>query len=323
MIYAIIQQSRIKILYSKHLRVLFLTVISLFAAIYTSIAVADNIAENIDHNKQMEPIFVSITWLKNHHEDKDIVIVDSRTEKEYKKGHILNAVNIPMRKTYKPTKNIYKMGGFKQIKKLFSNAGIEYGKHIIVYGDSSYFNASRVFYVFEAYGHQEISILETGFPGWTHNSDSLISMTETIIDKSDYRPVIDPDRIVSKFEMQLAINDDDKIIIDSRPVKHYLGLLSITDRKGKIPSAINIPATSNYELADGLRHVKPMEDLTALYANINKNKKIYLYCNEGLEASRTYSILRKLGFDVAQYDGSWFEWGSDHKLPIEGPDSSE
>ncbi len=289
--------------------------VSIAMALLVSMLIA-NAGTDTDINAD-EMIFVDSSWLAQHLTDNNLIIIDARTSSEFEKGHITNAVNIPMKRTYKPTKNIYKIGDLRQIQLLFSQAGIEHNKRIIIYGDSTYLNSSRVYYVFEAYGHKKLSVLEAGYPGWIRNSTNPVSTKTTKPKVTDYTPRIEPNRILSKFEMQLAISDADKIILDSRPLDHFQGKASVSDRFGKIPTAINMPANDNYIDVDGLRKLKSMEELTKMYAHIDPSKKIYLYCNEGLNASRTYAVMRLLGFDIAQYDGSWYEWGYDHKLPIE------
>ena len=48
----------------------------------------------------------------------------------------------------------------------------------------------------------------------------------------------------------------------------------------------------------------------------DKNKKIISYCDIGKISSSNYFALRQLGYEVANYDASWKEWGNDLELPI-------
>jgi len=56
-------------------------------------------------SKNTMPIIVSVKWLKQHINDKDILLIDVRKEQEYKKGHIKGAVNMPVMKDFFTKKN--------------------------------------------------------------------------------------------------------------------------------------------------------------------------------------------------------------------------
>lgn len=266
-----------------------------------------------------QEILVNNHWLIKQLNNETVVIVDSRTADEYAKGHILNAVNIPVASTYSTSKNNFKTGDLQQIQNLLSQVGIDYGQTLVIYGDGSYLDASRVFYVFEAFGLKDVKILDGGFPGWKRTPTNPISITPRALQVSAYIPRMEPLHTISKLDMLLAINDDDKVIIDARSTKDFLGTSNATDRTGHIPTAINVPSTENYRINGGVTQFKSLTELLEIYSNISKNKTIYLYCNKGKESARTYVVLRKLGFHVAQYDGSWYEWKNDINLPIVNP----
>lgn len=46
---------------------------------------------------------------------------------------------------------------------------------------------------------------------------------------------------------------------------------------------------------------------------------VSIYCSVGLASSLECLVLRELGYDVANYDTSWKEWGNDASLPIVSP----
>ena len=65
--------------------------------------------------------------------------------------------------------------------------------------------------------------------------------------------------------------------------------------------------------------LKSRQELSELYKDLPKDKKIITYCSVGLASSLEYLVLRELGYDVANYDASWKEWGNDASLPIVSP----
>jgi thiosulfate/3-mercaptopyruvate sulfurtransferase len=62
--------------------------------------------------------------------------------------------------------------------------------------------------------------------------------------------------------------------------------------------------------------LKPPEDLRKLYAGLDPEKETIVYCQSGVRAAETATVLRELGFkDVKVYDASWLAWGSNLALP--------
>lgn len=88
-------------------------------------------------------------------------------------------------------------------------------------------------------------------------------------------------------------------------------------RFGHIPNAISIPVESNIIQNADQSGLKSIKELKSLYKGIPEDKKVIIYCKIGLVSSTNYFALRELGYDVANYDASWREWGNDDSLPIE------
>ena len=265
---------------------------------------------------QAGEVLVSSQWLVKHQHDQDLLIVDARSEVEYRKGHISGAVNIPVKDTFNPLINTDRVGNLKHISELFSNAGIRNEQTVVIYDGNTYIDAGRVFWVFEVYGHKNVKLLDGGIKGWVAYSKQSLSQVSKRPEKTRYIPTIEPERHVTKFSMRLALEDKNKVIIDARTAKEFKGEASIAKRAGHIPNAINISWEENFVEINGIKMLKPVEELRKLYDGRVKNKQALLYCNKGKQSSLSYAILRQLGHNAAHYDGSWYEWGNDEKLPI-------
>lgn len=267
---------------------------------------------------QEDMILVDIDWMSKHLHDDNLVVVDARTEKEYLLGHIPSAVNIPVMQTYNPVHPKDRVANLQYISKLFSKAGIRNKQTIVVYDNTEYKDAGRVFWVFEVYGHRNVKLLNGGFVLWK-KKNLPVSRVMANVSASDYVPMIEPERLITRLDMRLAIEDDSKVIIDARSHDEYIGKQSEASRFGHIPHAKSIPSDANFDMVDGVKMLKPASELKKIYSNLAADKKIYTYCNKGKGSSLTYALLRQLGYDTAHYDGSWYEWGNDATLPIEQP----
>ena len=275
---------------------------------------ADSIASN--HPLQLPPGFVvDVTWLLQNYKNDSLVVVDVRKPTTYTNGHISGAVNIPVQSTFSSKSDNEIVAPISHIQDLLSNSGIDNETNIVLYDDGEYVNAARVFWVLEVYGHKKVGILDGGFPVWELKS-LPISNTHTKRQPKTYVPTIVPEILSTKFSTRLAINDENKQIIDARSKDEYSGRKSITERFGHIPKAINIPSSLNYKNINGINIIKTIDELNGIYKNIDSSKKVITYCNKGKESALTYLILRRLGYNVSAYDGSWLEWSRDPTLPV-------
>ena len=241
----------------------------------------------------------------------EYIILDTREPEKYNKGHIKGALNFPILLTYDNQIKSGKIATPQKIVKLFRNLGLDINKNIVVYDDGIFFDAARLFWTLEVYGFTNIKILNSSYKKWNENNYPSNNITPKVI-KSNYITTINSDRLATKFTTQIASLSPKKIIIDARATTSFKGEQSTAKRFGHIPSAQNIPATHNINN----KKLQPLSKLKEIYKDLNKDKKIILYCAIGRISSTNYFALRELGYDVANYDASWQEWGNDFSLPI-------
>lgn len=163
--------------------------------------------ENID-GKQTEKLLNS---------DKDVLIIDVRSEYEYEKGHLLNAINLP-----------YDDDDFKSE----LNEIIDYkDKIVLVYCRSG--NRSE---------KAAVKLVDNGFKNVKNVTDG--------VDEYDYK-LVKVDNITGR-EAEKMINDDkhdkDLIILDVREPKDF--------NNGHLLNAINIPIENIDKRMDELRNYK-------------------------------------------------------------------
>lgn len=162
--------------------------------------------ENID-GKQTEKLLNS---------DKDVLIIDVRSEYEYEKGHLLNAINLPYDDDFKSELNEI----------------IDYkDKIVLVYCRSG--NRSE---------KAAVKLVDNGFKNVKNGTDG--------VDEYDYK-LVKVDNITGR-EAEKMINDDkhdkDLIILDVREPKDF--------NNGHLLNAINIPIEDIDKRMDELRNYK-------------------------------------------------------------------
>ena len=260
------------------------------------------------------PSIVSVEWLKKHFNDKNLVVIDVRDYKDYKKGHLKKAVNVPAFEKLFDKKNNWKLPKLSELKNTFSKAGINDKTLVVVYGNDELIWAARFYWISELLGHKNVGLLEVSYK---YAKKYLpISKRDYIPEKSNFIPKIDDSILSTTLATLLAIHK--AIIIDGRPPEYYCGKKSLAKRKGHIPTALNYPGSGNYRIKSAGAFFKDLEELKRIYKNLPKNKKIIIYCQDGADAALNFIALKELGYkDVSVYEGGWFEWGNDLNLPIE------
>lgn len=257
------------------------------------------------------PSFVDVEYLQQHYNDKNLVIIDVRDAKSYKKGHLKRAVNLPASTYLFDTKHQYMMPKLDFLAKAFSNAGINKESKVVVYGNNELIWGARFYWLARVLGHNEVGLLKVGYGKWKSNA----LPTTTKIYKptpTHFIPRINNKIIATKLSTMMAINKES--ILDGRPFAFYKGEKSHAKRYGHIPSALNYPGKDNYDLNGS--GMKSFSQLKSLYKNLPKNKRVILYCEDGADAALNFMVLQEMGYNASVYDGSWLEWGNDSNLPI-------
>lgn len=263
-----------------------------------------------------ETLHVTPDWLHAHLQDSQLVVIDARPPESYAEDHITGAVNFPDSLTYQQKSSGGTIVEPMAMQALLRARGIDQDKLIVVYDAGQLLDAARVFWVLEVYGLNQVRLLSPGYAAWVKRQFAVTKEVPTPT-PSQYIPTINHKRIASKFTTQLATVNPEQSVIDARDADSYQGKKSSAARFGHIPSAVNFPATHNFGSADGMVSLRGIEELQAQYSTLPKGKKIILYCEIGRASAANYLVLRELGYDVANYDGSWREWGNDLTLPIE------
>lgn len=243
-------------------------------------------------------------------------IIDVRNAKDYAQSHIEGALNFSAELTYENKNLDGRITNPATIQKLFQNLGLNINDNIVVYDEGSFFNAARVFWTFEVYGFTNVKLLNAGYSEWSSKGLPTSKNTPKVT-PSNYVASINTDRLSTKFTTQIATKNPNQVIIDARSYDSYIGKKSVAQRFGHIPKAIHIPAVHNLTKEQSAPKLKDTQLLKDLYKDINKDKKVVIYCAIGKVAATNYFALRELGYKVSNYDASWKEWGNDFSLPIE------
>ena len=159
-------------------------------------------ANQINKNNAEMPAIVPTAWLKENTTNPRLVIVDLRTQKEYKAGHIKNSINIPALKNLFDEK--FLIPKLDILKELLSNAGIDKDSLVLAYDNGDFIWSARFYWLLETLGHTNVGILKFGY-GEKLKKEFPVSMNNYKAQRKEFIIRVDNEKIQTKLSTLLAI----------------------------------------------------------------------------------------------------------------------
>jgi thiosulfate/3-mercaptopyruvate sulfurtransferase len=270
-------------------------------------------------------VLVETDWVAAHLDDPKVRLVESDEDVLlYEIGHIPGATKLDWH-TDQQSQLIRDFVTKEEFEQLMSSRGIANDTTVVFYGDRNNWYAAYTYWLFKMYGHEDCRIMNGGRAKWEAEGRPY---TREV-------PQYPPTRYTAK-EADLSIRafrdevlahmQAGKPIVDVRSPEEYRGEVihmanypqEGAQRAGHIPGAQNIPWATAAN-PDGT--FKGAAELREIYAGkgITPDQPVVAYCRIGERSAHTWFVLTQLlGYpDVRNYDGSWTEWGSLVRAPIE------
>lgn len=265
---------------------------------------------------------VSQTWLLEHLEDPDVVVIDCRFSlsdtqlgrQQYQTSHILGAYYLDLNQDL--SSQVVKHGGRHPLPNAtnlasnLSSIGVNSQQTLVVaYDDSRLAFASRLWWLLRYFGHEQVAVLDGGFSEWcaaNYPVNNLIPEPR----KANFVPHLRTDMLVNITDVKSSIDNQNTVLIDSREKERYLGIREPIDKiAGHIPGAVNYPWQ---EVTDSKGYILPLSEQRKRWEtlkSVEDLKEIIVYCGSGVTACVNLLSLELAGIKGSKlYAGSWSDW---------------
>jgi thiosulfate/3-mercaptopyruvate sulfurtransferase len=311
----------------------------------------------------VERPLVSTAWLADHLADPNLRIVDARWRGEAKDApgtalsralfqatHIPGAV--PFHWHYDLSHTVDGVRDMllppERFAEVMAAAGIGDDTTVVAYAETDYSGAARLWWALRYYGHEQVAILDGGLDKWQAEGRAIATRTvKSIVALVRFTARPQPKWLATGDEIQRALHAarGELAQVDTRPLEQYMGQAVWTPhgsrysttgapnidigargpmRSGHIATAVHLHASANLDPTTWT--YLPPEVLRARVeaAGVRPAQHFITYCGVGISASLGLFSLYLAGYrNLALYDGSWEEWGTDPSRPIEtGPDQN-
>lgn len=263
---------------------------------------------------------VSCEWLSGQLDNPQVIVVDCRFQltnpewgyQQYLSSHIRGAYYLDLEKDLSSC--VGQHGGRhplphpQLLAQKLAAIGINSGETlVVVYDDSRFAFAARLWWLLRYLGHKNVALLDGGWTAWQAGGYPVTALLPTP-KLGRFTPQLHPDWIVDIETVKAIQASPSVVVIDSRSGERYRGEREPIDPiAGHIPGAVNSPWTQVCDQQGYLQTVAFQEKLWADY----QQAEIIVYCGSGVTACVNLLSLTLVGSEnVKLYPGGWSDWCS-------------
>uniref|UniRef100_G1TED0 Sulfurtransferase n=2 Tax=Oryctolagus cuniculus TaxID=9986 RepID=G1TED0_RABIT len=202
--------------------------------------------------------------------------------------------------------------GAEQFAEYAGRLGVGAATHVVVYdaSEQGLYAAPRVWWMFRAFGHRTVSLLDGGLRHWLRQGLPLGS-GKSHPAPAEFHAQLDPAFVKTYEDIKENLEARRFQVVDARAAGRFQGTEPEPRdgiEPGHIPGTVNIPFTE-FMTPEGLE--KSPEEIQRLFQEkkVDLSRPLVATCGSGVTACHVALGAYLCGKpDVPIYDGSWVEW---------------
>jgi thiosulfate/3-mercaptopyruvate sulfurtransferase len=273
----------------------------------------------------MSSLLVSASWLHDHLDDPQVVVVDCRFalmqpeqgQEHYWEGHIPGAFYLDLNRDL--SSPVSKHGGrhplpdVETLAKKLEAIGVcsepaENPTLVVAYDDSRMAFAARLWWLLRYLGHDRVSILDGGLSAWKAAGYAIASEVPPVR-SGKFVPRVQADFVRDVEQVKVRKVLPGVVLVDSREGDRYRGEREPIDPvAGHIPGAVNYPWQ---DVTDAQEFCRSVQEQQQRWQDLDQAGEIIVYCGSGVTACVNLLSLELAGITSGKlYAGSWSDWCS-------------
>ncbi len=223
-------------------------------------------------------LLVNVEWLALNVSDSNVVVIDCDSADAYARGHIPGSVHLPTHMYVKSAKDKLFVMDENEFSSMCSGLGIDNDTMVVTYDNSQSLYATRLWWVFDYYGHDKVRVLNGGWRQWIEQANECSFSRPNIRENKIFTIGSNLDRYADKDALLEACSLDSTLVWDVRSDGEFAGTETRNNaRSGHVPGSVHLEW---FNLMDRETHLfKSEQDIRAILSGngIALDKAIYTY----------------------------------------------
>ena len=231
--------------------------------------------------------------------------LERNAQAEYLQGHLPRAVfadidEISDQQTSLP----HMLPDSPQFEAQMRALGLSRNSQVVVYDTHGLFSAARLWWMLKTFGHEDVRVLDGGYPKWQREGRPVESGEVT------HKPGNFAARFTRSLVASLEQTQGVELVLDARSAPRFQG--RAPEPRPGLPSG-HMPNARNLPFDQLIRddRLRPREELKAILYDlgVQPDRPVITSCGSGVTAAIISLALAEIGHSFnSLYDGSWTEY---------------